>query len=221
MSGATSPFPSALVPFRDTFARLKNVELAELTAIVMPDVTELPDVEPAAVRLNAVMGLAATAGGVTVGAGAGTASLAGVGAMAAASTGTPIASLSGVAATNATLAWLGGGSLAAGGGGIAAGTLVMTGLVGLPVLLAGGGYLIWEGRRTPRKQHATATTLTDADADLTHEEMRWAAVIDRSRAMRGISSTCGSASRHAFRPSSPLSSRTRTSPPARPARRPP
>jgi hypothetical protein len=34
----------------------------------------------------------------------------------AASTGTLISSLSGAAATNATLAWLGGGSLAAGGG---------------------------------------------------------------------------------------------------------
>ena len=43
----------------------------------------------------------------------------------AASTGTAISSLSGAAATNATLAWLGGGSLAAGGGGMAAGTAVL------------------------------------------------------------------------------------------------
>lgn len=42
-----------------------------------------------------------------------------------ASTGTAISSLSGAAATNATLAWLGGGSLAAGGGGVAAGTAVL------------------------------------------------------------------------------------------------
>ena len=42
----------------------------------------------------------------------------------AASTGTAISSLSGAAATNATLAWLGGGSLAAGGGGMAAGSVV-------------------------------------------------------------------------------------------------
>lgn len=45
-------------------------------------------------------------------------------AFAAASTGTAISSLSG-AATNATLAWLGGGSLAAGGGGMAAGSVVL------------------------------------------------------------------------------------------------
>ena len=38
-----------------------------------------------------------------------------------ASTGTAISTLSGAAATNAALAWLGGGALAAGGGGMAAG----------------------------------------------------------------------------------------------------
>jgi len=38
-----------------------------------------------------------------------------VGALASASTGTAIASLSGAAATNASLAWLGGGALSAGG----------------------------------------------------------------------------------------------------------
>lgn len=47
-------------------------------------------------------------------------------AFATASTGTAISSLSGIAATNATLAWLGGGSIAAGGGGMAAGATVLT-----------------------------------------------------------------------------------------------
>ena len=56
----------------------------------------------------------------------------------AASTGTAIASLSGAAATNATLAWLGGGSLAAGGGGIAAGSAVLGGIVAIPALAITG-----------------------------------------------------------------------------------
>ena len=43
----------------------------------------------------------------------------------AASTGTAISTLSGAAASNAVLAWLGGGTLAAGGGGVAAGTAVL------------------------------------------------------------------------------------------------
>ncbi|UVJ40560.1 hypothetical protein [Arthrobacter sp. CJ23] len=49
-----------------------------------------------------------------------------------ASTGTAISTLSGAAATNATLAWLGGGALAAGGGGTAAGSalLAMAGPIG-------------------------------------------------------------------------------------------
>lgn len=61
-----------------------------------------------------------------------------VGALASASTGTAIASLSGAAATNATLAWLGGGSLAAGGGGMALGTAVLGGLVAGPLIAVGG-----------------------------------------------------------------------------------
>ena len=56
------------------------------------------------------------------------------GALATASTGTAIASLSGVAATNATLAFFGGGSLAAGGLGMAGGTAVLGGLVAGPAL---------------------------------------------------------------------------------------
>ena len=61
-----------------------------------------------------------------------------VGTLASASTGTAIVSLSGVAASNATLAFLGGGSLAAGGGGIAAGTAVLGGIVLAPVIAISG-----------------------------------------------------------------------------------
>jgi hypothetical protein len=61
-----------------------------------------------------------------------------VGTYGVASTGTAIGALSGAAATNATLAWLGGGSLAVGGGGIAAGTAVLGGLVAVPVIAITG-----------------------------------------------------------------------------------
>ena len=63
-----------------------------------------------------------------------------VGTLAAASTGTAIAGLSGAAATNATLAWLGGGSLAAGGFGMAGGMAVLGGLVAGPLLFVGGSF---------------------------------------------------------------------------------
>lgn len=57
---------------------------------------------------------------------------------ASASTGTAISSLAGAAATNATLAWFGGGSLAAGGLGMAGGMVVLGGIVAGPVLALGG-----------------------------------------------------------------------------------
>ena len=55
-----------------------------------------------------------------------------------ASTGTAIATLSGAAAKSATLAWLGGGAIAAGGGGMALGTMVLGGVVAGPALLVAG-----------------------------------------------------------------------------------
>lgn len=57
-----------------------------------------------------------------------------------ASTGTAIAGLSGVAATNATLAWFGGGAIAAGGGGMALGTMVIGGIVAVPALALTGVF---------------------------------------------------------------------------------
>ena len=59
-------------------------------------------------------------------------------ALAFASTGTAISALSGAAATNATLAFFGGGSLAAGGLGMAGGTAVLGGLVAGPALMVMG-----------------------------------------------------------------------------------
>lgn len=62
-------------------------------------------------------------------------------ALASASTGTAIAGLSGAAATNATLAFFGGGSLAAGGLGVAGGVTVLGGIVAGPALLVLGSVM--------------------------------------------------------------------------------
>lgn len=64
-----------------------------------------------------------------------------------ASTGTAISGLSGAAAWNATLAWLGGGSLAAGGGGMALGSLVLGGITIGPAVLISGFVLAGEGEK--------------------------------------------------------------------------
>ena len=61
-----------------------------------------------------------------------------VGLFGTAPTGTAISSLSGAAATKATLAWLGGGALSARGWGMAAGTAVLGGLILGPAVFAMG-----------------------------------------------------------------------------------
>ena len=66
----------------------------------------------------------------------------------AASTGTAISTLSGAAAWNATLAWFGGGAIAAGGGGMALGSLVLGGITILPALAIGGFLAATEGEKS-------------------------------------------------------------------------
>jgi flagellar basal body-associated protein FliL len=82
-----------------------------------------------------------TGAGVTGAVSAGAAYSA-VAAFGAASTGTLISSISGIAASNATLAWLGGGALAAGGGGMALGAIVLGGIAIVPAV----SYFIWKGK---------------------------------------------------------------------------
>lgn len=90
---------------------------------------------------SAVGVLGSLTGASVAGATAGFAVYGGVMTFAAASTGTAISALSGVAATNATLAAIGGGSLAAGGLGIAGGTAILGAAVAAPILaIAGWAY---------------------------------------------------------------------------------
>lgn len=101
-----------------------------------------------------VTGLASAVGaGVSAQAGA----LWGVSAFASASTGTAISSLSGAAAESATLAWLGGGPLAAGGGGVAAGSAVLGLVTIVPALLVGGITVGIVGARTKTKSRDFAS----------------------------------------------------------------
>ena len=78
--------------------------------------------------------------GAAAGAATAAASYGLVGSLAAASTGTAITALSGAAAKSATLAWLGGGALTAGGGGIALGTVALGGIVAGPAVLVVGFF---------------------------------------------------------------------------------
>lgn len=124
-------------PFIAEFEKLNHVELSEsqglneLQKMVLDqkNFTELKELQSMATSMVGGLASGAMAGALTAFGAYGAA-----GALATASTGTAIASLSGAAATNATLAFFGGGSLAVGGLGMAGGTAVLGGLVAGPAL---------------------------------------------------------------------------------------
>ena len=134
----------------------------------------LTDLELTPTQLKAYRGLAAHAiklasgavSAVSAGTAASSASVGLVGLLATASTGTPIIALHGAAAQSATLAWLGGGSLAAGGGGIAAGTAVLGGIVVAPALLVGGFALANAGEKAQTRVRAYEARVRRAGAEL-------------------------------------------------------
>lgn len=106
-------------------------------------------------------------GAFSVGAGVGGAAAAyavygGVMALAAASTGTPIAALSGVAAYNATLAAIGGGSLAAGGFGMAGGAAILGGVVAAPILAIAGWAYASHAEKALEHAYTTQEQVNDA-----------------------------------------------------------
>jgi len=108
-------------------------------------------------------GLGGAAVGTAGGFAAAGATTAAVMALGTASTGTAIATLSGVAATNATLAALGGGAIAAGGGGIAFGTTIL-GVSTLGVgLLIGGVIFSVSGSAVSNKADAAYDQMLEAE----------------------------------------------------------
>ncbi len=183
-------YNDGLLPFQRLFGRLKAVDVAELTAIDLHGVPGPRGPAPSAVRAGVGHALGAVAGGAVagtaVGAGASAVTITTVGALATASTGSAISGLSGAAATNATLAWLGGGSIAAGGGGVAAGTAVLAGIVAAPAIIVFGGVVAWQARRARRHQQGRADELADDAALLDQAERTGRAVRRLSRQARDI-----------------------------------
>ncbi|MFC4605818.1 hypothetical protein [Rhodococcus kronopolitis] len=97
-----------------------------------------------------------------------------------ASTGAAISGLSGVAATNATMAWLGGGSLAAGGGGMAAGAAALNFVTVGPALLVGGVMVKGQGKKALTQARETQAKIAVEIAKLDETETRLSAVISRA-----------------------------------------
>lgn len=137
-------FNGGVADFIEVFQRIKNVSLSESPELEKLNAGDFSNKTMPGLRQDYQ---ALKDAGLGLGAGLGSGAALAFGAyngtmlLATASTGTAITSLGGVAATNATLAWLGGGSLAAGGYGMAGGLMVLGGIVAGPALAIFGHVL--------------------------------------------------------------------------------
>ena len=152
-----------VMDFLDTFEKIKNVDFTESTGLeelknLHIDQTTFSELkELGNFALTVAGGAAAGAvGGALTAFGAYSAAMA----LGTASTGTAIATLSGAAATNATLAFFGGGSLAAGGLGMAGGMMVLGGLVAGPALMVMG---VINGAKAQAKLNQALENKAEAD----------------------------------------------------------
>lgn len=137
---------TSMKEFVTNFSRIKNVNFKDSVGMeelqdFTPDSVDFNNLEKASFKAAdlASGGLGGIAAGSLLAFGTHAAVMGG--GFALASTGTAIAGLSGAAATNATLAWLGGGALSAGGFGMAGGMMVLGGLVAGPALAIGGAFM--------------------------------------------------------------------------------
>ena len=154
---------NSMKPFIESFEKLHNVELTNSIGLdelqkFKIDKQSMKELKEMSTMASSLLGGAASGAAL----GAITAFGAYGGAMtfgACATTGTAIASLSGAAATNATLAFLGGGALSVGGLGIAGGTAVLGGLVAGPAL-AVMGFIV--GAKASANKDAAYSNLAKA-----------------------------------------------------------
>ena len=132
---------NSIKEFLESFEKIKNVDFAESEGLSELNKLHIDQKTFSDLRQMESFAASFVSGSVAGAAGGAMAAFGAYGAaatFATASTGTAIASLSGAAATNATLAFFGGGSLAAGGLGMAGGAAVLGGLVAGPALLVMG-----------------------------------------------------------------------------------
>lgn len=155
--------------FSDVFERIQNRPefksyKKENVGIPVYNPEELKQVSiGAGVLLGGLSGAAmGTAGGFAA-AGATTSAVMALGT---ASTGTAIATLHGVAATNATLAALGGGSIAAGGGGMALGSTILGATTLGAGILVGGIIFNLTGSKLSEKADEAWTQMKKAEKDI-------------------------------------------------------
>lgn len=123
--------------------------------------------------------------GVAVGAAISGGAFAATASLGIASTGTTIASLTGVAASNATMAALGGGTLAAGGAGMAGGAMVLGGLAAAPVLIVAGIGLQFKAVDSEKEASLACAKLDRKEGQLRRDRETARAIGMRAKELRG------------------------------------
>lgn len=167
-------YKGSFTDFNDISSKIKDINFNDNLdlgiSISDEDYNSILEIKNDVLKISELAGAttAALGGGALAGFGA----FGGAGLLATASTGTAISTLSGVAATNATLAWFGGGSLAAGGLGMAGGMAVLGGIVAGPVLAIAGGIF---AEKAETAKHESYANLNKAKAHA--EEMKTAQVV--------------------------------------------
>ncbi len=143
-------------------ARVKDRDLYEKVEITPQQLEKWEKTSIQAIDLLTAFAKSSVSGFATASAAVGL-----VGAVGVASTGTAISTLSGAAATKATLAWLGGGAIAAGGGGIALGGIVLNSIFFGPALLVSSFFI---GRKA--EEIKTRVESEIAKMDVAEAQMR-------------------------------------------------
>lgn len=139
---------------------------------------------------GAGIGTAGVASGTAVAALGPTAAMAIATAFGTASTGTAISALSGAAATNAALAWLGGGALAAGGGGMVAGNafLALAGPIGWGIgaaaVIGGGIFAASQNKKAARQANEERVKIMKENEFLRSRAQMISKIINSTKSLR-------------------------------------
>ena len=146
-----------VIKFIASFEKLKNINfqssvgMDELNKFIT-DEAKFKEIKEMSILASSI--IQGVGGGAVAGAAIAFGAYGAVGALGAASTGAAISTLSGAVATNATLAFLGGGTIAVGGLGVAGGMAVLGGMVAAPALLVIG--LVSDSKASAKLDEAKA-----------------------------------------------------------------
>jgi hypothetical protein len=140
----------------------------------------------AGLDVEAVAWVTGALASTAVGAGVGSSVTAAASSFGVASTGAAISGLSGAAAESATLAFLGGGSLATGGGGMALGATALNFVTIGPALLVGGFVIKGQGSKARTQARLFEAKITLGIAELDEMDVRLAGIDARVREISDV-----------------------------------